>query len=253
MNLDPIYFPILAAVITGILGIGLGSLLSEMRSWLEVRRGNRRVLCLALYHQLELLGQLSLLEKSATDQLLKSFEKYLNRVTQQSHQTLFSDADEISRIISNFSKQSREPEIAQIIEKYDAVLVELAAIDPMLAAQLRPDYHFPFQQKVNAIFGPLTQFAEGTDIERQFMGQLSHWLAENVETRLIAGLKTSIKKLAWKTGWLTWIKARHKLRTFEEDRDARIDEAMREYVEQLLKFTIRNNDAITKERISGKV
>ncbi len=195
---------------------------------------------------------MSLLEKSATDQLLKSFEKYLNQITQQTNQSLFSDADEISRIIATLSKQSREPEIAQLMEKHEVVLVDLAAADPLLAASLRPEYHFPFQQKVNAIFGPLTQIGQGTELERQFLGDVRYWLAENIEKQLIDGLKKSIKKLAWKSGWLIWFRTRQKLSNYEKDRDAGIDKAMREYVEELLRFTIKNNDAITRERIATK-
>jgi len=240
MEIDPKYYPIVAAIITGILGIVLGSLLTEVRGLFEIRRNNRKILSLVLYHELELLGQLSLIEKSFTDELLASFNKHLNRATAAPSESRFADSEQMSRMLSNISKDAREPEIAAIIEKHDAVLLDLAAAAPLLAADLRPEYHFPFSHKLDSIFRKLPGLPIEDPEGIKFVSSISPWISEEVEGRLLSSLKKCVKRVGWKIGWLTWIKVHWRLWNFKGNRTKQIEEFNRGYVTKVIKFVMRN-------------
>lgn len=244
MNIDPIYFPLLAAVITGVftgvLGIVLGGILNEVRGRLEIRRENRRVLSMTLYHELELLGQLSLVEKSFTDELIANFNKHLNLANAAPAESKFVDLEAISRLLLNITKEAKEPEIAEIVQKHDALLLDLAAAAPLLAADLRPEYHFPFSHRLDSIFRKLPGLPIEDPEGRAFINSVSPWISDELEGRLLSSLKKSVTKVGWKISWLTWFKVRRRIHTLNIERTRQIDEFNRDYVAHVVKFVMRN-------------
>lgn len=246
-EIDPKYFPILAAIITGILGIALGSLLSELRGWFEVRRGNRRILRLALYHQFELLGQLSLLNRSFTDILLKSFQRHIEKIT-NTNWLAAPQTENISQFLSLAFQAAREKDVSKIVEKHETTIQELASADPLLAADLRPGIKFPFQPQLDQIFDQIAVGAMKTDLEAKLVAHFQAWTIEKAYQRIVADLKKSISRIAIRIGPITWLRARRQLATLDRNRDEGVDEHIGEYVEELVRFVTVNLREVDEAR-----
>lgn len=82
MDIDPKYFPLIAGII-GVIGIAFGTFLSEIRTWLESRRNNKRILKSALYHQFELFGEMIAFDREVSGNFVESLKTMLlNDATQ---------------------------------------------------------------------------------------------------------------------------------------------------------------------------
>ena len=110
----------------------------------------------------------------------------------------------------------------------------------MLAADLRPEYHFPFPHKLDAIFRQFGQLPVEDPQGMAFLQSMAPWIAGEIEPKLLASLKRSVKKVAWKIGLITWIKVRKRIRNLKKDRSKQIDEYNKKYVEHVVKFVMRN-------------
>src|SRR5213082_2382436 len=76
MFIDPVYFPVVAALIV-LSGVASGTLLSEFRTLLENRRSSRRILKAALYHQFHLFGEMLAFDKETAEQFTTAMERSL--------------------------------------------------------------------------------------------------------------------------------------------------------------------------------
>lgn len=250
MDIDPKYFPLIVGII-GVIGIAFGTLLSEIRTWLENRRNNKRILKSALYHQFELFGEMVAFDRDLSGDFVESLRTMILNLgaSQEATNDVFGKLPfNIFKMIETVKADS----LKEAVEKHEEIIIKLGEVDPLFATNwsYRSRSRFPDQLKIflNEASSISTEKNEITD---KFIEHIQEWFQEKSQKRLLSSLEKGIVEIAWRIGFITWWKTSRDIKRWRQKIREDIHKETQEYVLEILKFSMGNQELIQKNMLAS--
>ncbi len=250
MDIDPKYFPLIAGII-GVIGIAFGTLLSEIRTWLENRRNNKKILKSALYHQFELFGEMIAFDREISGSFAESLKGMLLN--------LGAPPEATNNVFGKFPvdlfktlESAKAETFKDVADKHEAIMIKLSEVDPLFAINwsYRARAHFPEQMKIflneARLFSP-----EKDAIADKFVEYLQDWFKEKSQKRLLNSLEEGIVEIAWRIDFKTWWKMRRQLKRWRKKSQEDIQKEVQEYMMMIMKFAMENQELIQNQMQSS--
>ena len=246
METDSRYFILIAAVI-GVVGIAIGTLLSEFRTLLENRRANKRILKTALYHQYELFGEMLAFDRDLASRFVDALKKGLINIG--APEAVTSEVFGSIPIELYASLQVVKAEgLNESVEKHEAIMLRLSEVDPFFAANWSYRSRSRFPEQMQTLLDHVSSLeTEKTETTDKFVAHIRNWFDEKSQKRLLEAIEKGIKEIAWRISFRTWWKVTSDLKKWRTRVHADIEEETKEYILQIVKFVMTNQEAIQKE------
>lgn len=243
IDIDSKYFPLIASII-GVLGIALGTLLTEIRGWFETRRNNKRILKSALYHQLQLFGEMLALDRDTA----KEFAEALRNITltlgasEESTNKLFG---EMPNEIFSIMEVAKAEALKDAVEKHEETIIKLSEVDPLFATNwsYRSRSRLPDQFKI--FLGEASTIStETNEITEKFVAHIKEWFQAKSQKKLMESLEKGILEIAWKIDLRTWWKMKGEMHKWRQTIKSDIHKEAQEYVQEIISFSMQNFEMI---------
>lgn len=246
MEIDPKYFPLIAGVI-GVIGIAFGTLLSEIRTWLENRRSNKRILKSALYHQFELFGEMIVFDREITGSFVESLKTMLLGLGSPKEPTneVFG---ELPNSLFKMLETVKTDGFKEVVEKHEAIMIKLSEVDPLFASNWSYRSRSRFPEQIKIFINEASSFStEKNEITDKFVEHIQEWYEEKSQKRLLDSIEKGIVEIAWRIGFITWWKIRRQIKEWRQKTQEDILKEAQEYVMEIIKFVMKNQELLQKQ------
>lgn len=218
-------------IVSALIGGGLSVLGGEFKSWRDERRNKIKVLKTALYHQMELYGEVIRLDPRLHSVMTEMLGEALLDLGAKPEEV--KNLESFRPQLGAFIGQINTVDIKNIGERYEAIIERVAEVDPMLAVRISQRFSIGRSSITEASFDQLISSLGPANAETHaFISNLRYSQVEDHNKNFICSVEESIRETAKLLGKRIEKEAWNHLTTAKDDFVSKDSPELKQFIER---------------------